>query len=184
VTSIDRPGSVSTRLVREPAQIRVHVHRFFPGPAVEQILDARIAAGAHLVDRAGHEDAAVIEHGDNPVWEDWQLRLLANRYMVSREVILRRLLTFGKTTRTFYNQKRVEYEEIYQRERAEGGGPIPYYRLILRDNGPAFTTLVLSAYYNQAISLRDLSNFLGGIKLDHVGRIEQALAGSEGSVEV
>jgi len=130
------------------------------------------------------EEETVIEHGDNPVWEDWQLRLLANRYMVSREVILRRLLTFGKTTRTFYNQKRVEYEEIYQRERAEGGGPIPYYRLILRDNGPAFTTLVLSAYYNQAISLRDLSNFLGGIKLDHVGRIEQALAGSEGSVEV
>lgn len=126
----------------------------------------------------------VFSNSDNTVWEDWQLRLLANRYMVSQEVILRRLLTFKKTTFDYYNKKRIEYEEIYQRERAEGGGPIPYFRLILRDNGPTFTSLVLSAYYNEAISSRDLSNFLGGIKLDHVGRIEKALVGGEGSVEV
>ncbi|MCL6634860.1 MAG: XRE family transcriptional regulator [Peptococcaceae bacterium] len=142
-------------------------------------------AGEVLVpkDALLHEET-VVENGDNTVWEDWQLRALANRYMVSQEVILRRLLTFGKTTRSFYNQKREEYEEIYRREKAEGDGPVPHYRLILRDNGSTFTSLVLSAYYNEAISSRDLSNFLGGIKLDHVGRIEHALIGGEGGVEV
>lgn len=134
----------------------------------------------------GHDllrERIIVENTGNNVWEDWQLWPLANHFMVSQEVILRRLLTLGRTTRTFYQQKREEYEEIY-RERAQGGGPIPYYRLILRDNGPTFTGLVLSAYHNEAISSRDLSNFLGGIKLDHVGRIEHALMGGEGGVEV
>jgi len=142
-------------------------------------------AGEVLVPRDAllHEEI-VVENGGSTVWEDWRLKLLADRYMVSQEVILRRLLTFERTTRLFYNQKREEYEEIYRREKAEGGGPVPHYRLILRDNGPAFTSLVLSAYYNEAISSRDLSNYLGGIKLDHVGRIEQALFGGEGGVEV
>lgn len=142
-------------------------------------------AGEVLVPRDAllHEET-VVENGGNTVWEDWRLKLLADRYMVSQEVILRRLLTFGRTTRLFYNQKREEYEEIYRREKAEGGGPVPHYRLVLRDNGPAFTSLVLSAYYNEAISSRDLSNFLGGIKLNHVGRIERALFGGEGGVEV
>jgi len=130
------------------------------------------------------QEETVMENGGNTLWEDWRLKLLADRYMVSQEVILRRLLTFGRTTRLFYNQKREEYEEIYRREKAEGGGPVPHFRLILRDNGPAFTSLVLSAYHNEAISSRDLSNFLGGIKLDHVERIERALFGGEGSVEV
>ncbi len=142
-------------------------------------------AGEVLVPRdALLHEKTVVENGWNTVWEDWRLKLLADRYMVSQEVILRRLLTFGKTTRFFYNQKREEYEEIYRRERAEGGGPVPQYRLILRDNGPAFTSLVLSAYHNEVISSRDMSNFLGGIKLDHIGRIERALFGGEGGVEV
>jgi len=81
-------------------------------------------------------EETVVENGGNTVWEDWRLKLLADRYMVSQEVILRRLLA------------------------------------------------VLSAYHNEAISSRDLSNSLGGIKLEHVGRIEHALFGGEGSVEV
>lgn len=141
-------------------------------------------AGEVLVPKTAllREDT-VINNTGKTVWEDWQLKQLANRYMVSQEVVLRRLLTFSKTTRQFYNQKHEEYEEIYQRERAESGGRVPYYRLILRDNGPAFTSLVLSAYQNEAISSRDLSNFLGGIKLDHVEKIEHALMSGEGGVE-
>ncbi|KKM11267.1 hypothetical protein SY88_09350 [Clostridiales bacterium PH28_bin88] len=141
-------------------------------------------AGEVLVPRdALLREETVVKNAGNYVWEDWQLRHLANQFMVSQEVILRRLLTFGKTTRSFYNLKREEYEEIYQRGRAERSGPVPYFRVVLRDNGPAFTSLVLSAYHNEVISSRDLSNFLGGIKLDHVGRIEHALIGGEGGVE-
>ncbi|MGE5586268.1 MAG: ImmA/IrrE family metallo-endopeptidase [Bacillota bacterium] len=141
-------------------------------------------AGEVLVPRdALLSEEVVVKNSNNTVWEEEQLRLVANRYKVSQEVILRRLLTLGKTTRAFYHQKHEEYKRIYQRERAEEGGFIPYHRLVLRDNGPAFTGLVLSAYHNQAISLRDLSNFLGGVKLDHVGRIEHALIGSRGGIE-
>lgn len=142
----------------------------------------RVAGEVLVPSDALLREVIVIENNDNKIWEDWQLKLLANRYMVSQEVILRRLLTCGKTTDSFYKQKRAEYEIMYLNE-SKSGRP-PYYRIVLRDNGPGYTNLVLSAYYNEAISSRDLSNFLGGIKLNHIDRIENALIGNEGGVEV
>lgn len=129
------------------------------------------------------KERAVIENEGND-WDNWRLLELSNRFMVSQEVILRRLLSLRRTTKAFYQHKREEYEEIYERERSRRSGAVPYYRLVLRDNGPAFTSLVLSAYHNEAISSRDLSNFLGGIKLNHVTKIEHAIIGGEGGVDI
>jgi hypothetical protein len=103
--------------------------------------------------------------------------------MVSQEVILRRLLTFNKTTTAFYNIKHNEYEN-FQQSKSNAGFAIPYFRIIMRDNGPAYTNLIITAFNNDTIGPRDLSDFLGGIKLDHIPKIEKALLSSEGGVEI
>ncbi len=120
----------------------------------------------------------VIHNLRDPNWEDWELNTIANKFKVSQEVILRRLLILGRTAQNFYINKRKEYKEQYQRQSEEnGGGFMLYHRRVLRNNGPAFTSLLLNAYYNEAITSRDLSNFLGGVNLSHVERIEQELLG-------
>lgn len=127
----------------------------------------------------------VIGNAGNFQWEDWQLGQLSNKFKVSQEVILRRLLLLGKTTQAFYARKHEKFLEQYQRQSEESGaGFMRYYRRVLRANGPAFTSLVLSAYYNDAISSRDLSNFLGGVHLSHIERIEQDLITRERGGEV
>jgi Zn-dependent peptidase ImmA (M78 family) len=48
-------------------------------------------------------------------WSNDELEGLANTYGVSEETVLRRLLTLGRTTPTFYARKRAEYLARYQR---------------------------------------------------------------------
>lgn len=114
-------------------------------------------------------------------WRDEELNRLANQFMVSQEVILRRLLTLEKTTESFYNLKLKEYSEYYKRQKEEvvHRGFVPFYRMVLRTNGRAYTNIVLSAYNNEFISSKELSNYLGGVKLDHVSRIVQAIGAGE-----
>jgi len=135
-----------------------------------------VAAEALMPEQALLDREVVRVHGTYPVWQDSELVPLANYFWVSREAILRKLLTHGLTTVDFYRERRAEFEEEYRQRREEGGGFLRYFRRILRDNGPAFTSLVLAAYDEQAISVRDLSHHLGDIKLDHIDSIRGALA--------
>jgi Zn-dependent peptidase ImmA (M78 family) len=107
-------------------------------------------------------------------WSDGDIKHLARRFSVSREVILRRLLELGKTTQSFYRKMRAELLEEYKQIQSTGGFLL-YHKKIIRDNGPAFTSLILNAYYQQAISAVDLSRYLGGLHLSHLGTIEQEL---------
>lgn len=109
------------------------------------------------------------------IWEEEEIDEIANHYVVSKEVILRRLLTLNRTSNEFYRRKRREYTENLRR-RPPQKGFMPYFRRVLRDNGPKFTTLALDAYYREAISSLDLSRVLGGVNLVHAPEIEQALA--------
>jgi Zn-dependent peptidase ImmA (M78 family)/DNA-binding XRE family transcriptional regulator len=135
-------------------------------------------AGEVLVPKEALLSEYIVRQNYENIWDDYQITNLSNRYMVSKEVILRRLLILGKTSQAEYRRKRNEFTEAYKHQRTGKTGYMPYFRKVLRDNGTAYTNLVLSAYYNEAISSRDLSNFLGGIKLKHVPSIEQALFGS------
>lgn len=109
---------------------------------------------------------------EEPVWSVQTLRALARRYGVSREVILRRLLTLGKTTKTFYQEMR----RLFEAERGGGrGGFIRYEKKVVRNNGPLFTTLLLDAYHQRAMSIMDVSRYLGGIRLNHLEAIQHEL---------
>jgi Zn-dependent peptidase ImmA (M78 family)/DNA-binding XRE family transcriptional regulator len=107
-------------------------------------------------------------------WSDSDIKTLARRFSVSREVILRRLLELGKASQSYYRKKRAELLEEYKQIEPSGGF-ILYHKKVIRDNGPAFTTLVLNAYYEQSISAVDLSRYLGGLHLTHLSAIEQEL---------
>jgi Zn-dependent peptidase ImmA (M78 family) len=111
-------------------------------------------------------------------WEDWRLQELARSYGVSAEVILRRLLTFGRTTESFYGTKRDEWQAARQAAVQESSGFIEYFRRVLRDNGAAFTSLVLDAYHSDLVTPTEVSRFLGGVKLKHLPAIEDALEGA------
>jgi len=108
-------------------------------------------------------------------WSDQSLRALSNRFMVSREVVLRRLLDLGRTSRRFYEAKRVEFLDEYEQLSERGGGFIRYHKKILRNNGPAYTGLILDAYREHAISLMDVSRYLGNFRLNHLEQIEYEL---------
>lgn len=124
------------------------------------------------------EQDIVQQNEQNLRWGDWQLKRLSNRFMVSREVILRRLLALNRTTLSFYQKKREEYLEELEELRHNGSVEvrIPYYQRVLKTNGVAYTNLVLTAYRNDAITSRDLSNFLGGVNLKHIKKLETELA--------
>jgi Zn-dependent peptidase ImmA (M78 family) len=120
----------------------------------------------------------VAGHATGPEWSDEDLRVLANRFMVSRETLLRRLLTLNLTTEAFYARKRAEFVEDYRRLRQESGGFLRYFIRVLRDNGQAYTSLLFDAYDQQAITARDLSHYLGDVKLKHVDTIRGAMSGA------
>jgi Zn-dependent peptidase ImmA (M78 family) len=96
-------------------------------------------------------------------WSDATLRALSDRYRVSREALLLRLLLLGKTSNGFYQRKRRQFA-AEQRERTErekdrsGGGD--YYRQKVRDLGRSFVLTVANAYEQGEISSRDVTAFL------------------------
>ena len=85
--------------------------------------------------------------------------------------MLRRLLILNKTTVEFY-QKKHEYSRVVPRHRV---GRPKYHIMVLRNNGIAYTGRILEAYRNNMISLSELSRHLGGIRLNHIEPLENAL---------
>lgn len=115
-------------------------------------------------------DVQDIPEGRGGFWAEGDLVRLARDYSVSREVILRRLLTLGLTTEQFYRDKRAEYLNAYAEQPAPQGRP-SYHRIRVRDLGRAYLGIVLDAYHREAINSADLSEYLG-VKLKHVPRLE------------
>jgi Zn-dependent peptidase ImmA (M78 family)/DNA-binding XRE family transcriptional regulator len=132
-----------------------------------------MAAGALLVPGESLAGNSIVRSvGRTKIWTDEELLELSNLYSVSSEVILRRLLILGKTTTDFYKRKRSEYLKI---EKKRTSGYAPFHRLVVRDNGPYYTKLVISAYQQEMITASDLSDYLG-TKLKHLNDIEKDVA--------
>ena len=137
-------------------------------------------AGEALVPAASLLAEPIITQRELVTWDDWRLQELATTYGVSAEVILRRLLTLGRTTEAFYRAKREEFLRTYEGAAANAGGFIAHFRRVLRDNGTAFTGLVLDAYHADLITPTEVSRYLGGVKLLHLPAIEGALTARAG----
>lgn len=108
-------------------------------------------------------------------WEEIEIRQLAEKYSVSQEVVLRRLLTLGRITESFYRRRREDLLEVYRREaERRRGGYAPYSLVKVRDLGRAFIRLVFEAYHTETINSSDVAEMLG-IRLKHLPTIEQEI---------
>lgn len=109
-------------------------------------------------------------------WSDEELRRLSNRFSVSREVVLRRLLDLERTTSAFYENRRArfnrEYRDFKERQKTADSFPRDMARLAKSNLGPSYVRLVLTAMRSEIISLRDASEYLG-IKTKHFDRLEE-----------
>lgn len=132
-------------------------------------------AGAVLIPRQELlEDVVVRQHGRAARWTDAELRQLSDHFGASREAMLRRLLILNRTTESFYQEKRQQFQREYQRlrERSEGG-PTPYKKA-LSHVGPSFARLVLAGYNQERITSSRVSDYLE-VRLNYLPKIEAML---------
>ena len=124
---------------------------------------------------------ALPRHGVQP-WTMEELADLARQFSVSRYVILRRLLTVGRTTPAHYCtiSAKLDEEQQQARDKSRGesaGGPPPAV-MAVRNLGRPFVRLVLDAYAQDRIALATASDYLG-VKIRHLSRIESLVFGRE-----
>lgn len=104
------------------------------------------------------------------IWTDIEIENLSKVFSASKEVIVRRLLTFNKTTKEFYKEKRAEYLKKYPKS----SGHPPVHRMAISTNGIKFTSMVMDAYSQHIITQSDIASYLG-VKTKHIPRIEHEL---------
>ena len=112
-------------------------------------------------------------------WSDAEIEALSKVYGVSREAVVRRLLSIGRTTQAFYSRKRTQYlaefvaEKARQKAESEGK-PIPRNmpRETVGNYGGPFVRAVLENYHRERITLSEVSGYLG-VKVKHIPAIEQ-----------
>jgi Zn-dependent peptidase ImmA (M78 family) len=143
-----------------------------------EIFCNQVAASILLPETSFLNESIIRSKGRTDIWDDDEIKELSEKYSVSQEVVLRRLLTFNRISQSFHQRKRNELIEAYRREaEASEGGFAPYHRVKIRDLGRSFVRLVLEAYHLEAINSSDVSDFLG-VKLKHLSKIEHEIAGS------
>jgi Zn-dependent peptidase ImmA (M78 family)/transcriptional regulator with XRE-family HTH domain len=116
--------------------------------------------------------------------EDFDLRLdpsvpveqlveaLAEKYKVSREVILRKLLDRHMISQSYYESKTTEWLEEYQKWRARRGSGGDYYATQATYLGEKFLNLAFSRYYEGRCNREQLADYLS-LKVKSVDGLEQ-----------
>jgi Zn-dependent peptidase ImmA (M78 family)/DNA-binding XRE family transcriptional regulator len=149
-----------------------------------------MVAGAALVPKENLMQEKIIKANAGAFeWSDNDLSTLSSRYGVSREVILRRLLIQGLTTNEFYEIKRKQFREEYyewlrlkkDRDREQKGGP-KQQDIVTSSTGYFFVRLVLANYYQDKITLSDVSDYLD-VRLKHLAKIEDKVMGKSLTLE-
>lgn len=105
-------------------------------------------------------------------WPEETLTRIARAFRVSREVIVRRLLTAGKTKPSFYERKRHQYASELASLPAKGGPPPPI--LAVARAGRFFSTVVVRSYTEGRITSADASDFLS-LRLRHLPDVMKSL---------
>lgn len=137
----------------------------------------RVAAATLMPRNQILQEHIVLPKTATSVWSDTEIKYLANRYGVSQEATLRRMLSLERTTSAFYAEKREQYQEeylTYSSSHKGKGGPVPPFRKTISRVGHAFAKLVLSNYYQDYITAGDVSEFLE-VRLKHLPKIEAAV---------
>lgn len=136
-----------------------------------------VAAAALVPKEILMANATVIAHGERATdWTDAEISGLARDFNVSRDALLRRLLTFNRTTKAFYSQKHAEYRaEFLARRRAKREKSVDMKRNMPQETvsnlGRPLVKMLLGNYYQQRLTLSEMSGYLG-LKTKHFPKLE------------
>lgn len=106
---------------------------------------------------------------------DSNLSKIADKFVVSREVILRKFLNNNKITNIFYQQKVQQWKNEYQAqqkiEKPSGGSSNYTKRAYLGEN---YMELAFSQYYKNNISTEQLASYLD-VKVSRIPKMESLI---------
>jgi Zn-dependent peptidase ImmA (M78 family) len=112
-------------------------------------------------------------------WSDAEIGDLARQFNVSREALLRRLLTFERTTDEFYRQKRSQYIAEFvasQQRKKDAAATAEIKRNMPQETvsnfGRLLVNMLLDTYHQDRITLSDVSGYLG-LKVKHIPMLEE-----------
>jgi Zn-dependent peptidase ImmA (M78 family) len=142
---------------------------------IERFCDA-VAAAALMPQRLIQSFPQVGRTTGTRAWSHDEVLTIARAIGVSREALLLRFVTLQRATWDYYRAQRARFEE--ERRRAaqkEEKKSVPIKRpiLLMSWNGRGYTRLVLRSYYDQRITLNDVSSYLGA-KVKHIPALEHA----------
>jgi Zn-dependent peptidase ImmA (M78 family) len=143
---------------------------------VERFCDE--VAAATLMPRELMMSFAEIAGAGEREWSGDELKSIAGALGVSRHALLLRLVTLKRASWNHYREwAEVFADEARQavEERAQDKRPVAIKRpiMLMSWNGRGFTRLVLQSYYDQRITLNDVSSYLGA-KVKHIPELERA----------
>jgi len=143
---------------------------------IERFCDA--VAATTLMPRELMLSFTEIARSDLREWSDEELRRVARTVGVSRQALLLRLVTLNLASWDHYKEWQTEFEEEYRQlaeDRAKNKKSVPIKRpvMLMSWNGRGFTRLVLRSYYDQRITLNDVSSYLGA-KVKHIPELERS----------
>lgn len=177
-------------MLHELAHVMVHVSgvsdlhtntRRVPEDQPVEIFCNQVAAAALMPKDEILADPLVVMRGRlSTEWTDEQISTLAKQFNVSREALLRRLLTFSRTTEEFYRQKRAQWIAAYKKQREDKKkANVDMKRNMpletVSNFGTPLVRMLLGNYHADRMTLSDVSGFLG-LKTKHIPKLEQ-LAG-------
>ena len=137
----------------------------------------RVAAETLVPRHAFAQSPVVRDHPARTEWQVGEIAALAREFSVSREVVLRRLLTMRRLSRSAYRSWRRALSEEYEAAQASQTGFASPVTSAVSGLGRSFVKLVLLSYYQDRITSRDVSEYLG-VRLKHMARIEERVMGS------
>jgi Zn-dependent peptidase ImmA (M78 family) len=143
---------------------------------IERFCDA--VAAASLMPRELVLSLEEVAVGGLREWNNAELRRIARAVGVSRQAMLLRFVTLNRASWDHYKEWQAEFEEEYRRlaeERAKNKKSVPIKRpvMLMTWNGRGFTRLVLQSYYDERITLNDVSSYLGA-KIKYIPDLERA----------
>lgn len=126
------------------------------------------AAAAALMPKGEFLGHPIVATRSTPAtdWDDDEISHIAKSFGTSREAAVRRLLTFNRTTKEFYQLKRAQYQAQYlaQKKQSDDSSDAPFARdyaqRAVSNLGQAFVGLILNSYHDKLITLADAAKYL------------------------
>ena len=129
-------------------------------------------AGAFLVPKDKLLNHSIVKTNvKTKEWPENFLRDIARDFNVSKEVILRRLLILGLTTKSYYLKKHREWKSKYK---PFGRGKKDEIKICLKERGTKYTSMVFDAYERKKIDEMRVSDYLG-VTSDKIPKVKEAI---------